>query len=64
MANDRMWLIHKPSGKGALIAKHWGDDWREYNGPRHKPYFSIQELLLECGNNTDYVIMYESKDHV
>lgn len=61
MANDRMWLVHKPSGKMALLAKNWGDDiWIPYNGPRHEPYYSTEGLLAECGYNTDYYISYES----
>ncbi len=61
MANDRMWLVHKPSGKMALIAKTWDErDWSEYTGPRHEPFYSIGGLLAECGYNTDYVIEYES----
>ena len=64
MANDRMWLVHKSSGKMALIAKHWGDTWEEYRGPRHEPYYSIQELFDITDNSTDFEIKYESRDHV
>jgi hypothetical protein len=63
MANDRMWLVHKPTGKMALIAKHFGDIWVEYTGPRHEPYYSIQGLFAETDNSTDFEIQYESRDH-
>lgn len=61
MANNRMWLVHKPSGRMALIAKTFARGWEEYTGPRHKPYYSIQELLELHGSddNTDFVIEYE-----
>ena len=61
MANDRMWLVHGPTGKRALIAKHWGNRWEEYTGPRHEPFFSIEGLFIEVdGISTDFVIEYES----
>jgi hypothetical protein len=52
MANNRMWLVHKPSGNKALVAKHFGDGWIEYEGPRHSPYYSIQGLFNEFGQDT------------
>ena len=27
MANNRMWLLHKPTGKRVLIAKRFGYEW-------------------------------------
>jgi hypothetical protein len=60
MANDRMWLVHKPTGKMALIAKHFEQGWKEYTGPRHPPFYSIQGLFDECGQDTEYVVEYES----
>ena len=63
MANDRMWLVHKPSGSMALIAKSFARGWREYDGTRHEPYYSIQDLLEKFGHddNTDFEIQYESE---
>ena len=62
MANDRMWLVHKPSGNKALVAKSFALGWHEYVGPRHMPYYSIQDLLEKFGrdDNTDFEIQYES----
>ena len=60
MANNRMWLVHKPSGKKALLAKHWGDVWYEYTGSRNPPFYSIQELFNETDTSTDFAIEYET----
>jgi hypothetical protein len=63
MANDRMWLVHKPSGKMALIAKNWDDvTWDFYTGQRLAPHqYDIKGLLDECGYDTEYFIEYDSK---
>lgn len=62
MATDRMWLVHKPTGKGCLLAKTFScDKWEEYTGPRHEPYFSVQGLFDICGYDNEYEIRYESK---
>jgi hypothetical protein len=56
-----MWLVHKPSGNMALLAKNWGDDlWEPYTGPRNEPYYSVEELIATCGYGTEYYISYES----
>lgn len=60
MANRRMWLVHKPTGAKALLAKHWTDGWRKFEGVRHEPYYSIQGLLdATPQNNEDFEIVYD-----
>lgn len=60
MANDRMWLVHRSSGKRVLIAKHFGGNWQFYTGKRHKPYYDYQELFdEESGPSQNYTIEYE-----
>lgn len=58
MANDRMWLVHKPSGEKSLIAKNRDDHWDVYDGPKINTF---QQLFDQYGCVTDYVIEYESE---
>lgn len=60
MANDRMWLVHKPTGKKSLIAKHFGSGWLEYTGSKQ---LSFNDLFDQTPfQNQDFVIEYEDVD--
>jgi hypothetical protein len=56
-----MWLVHKPSGERALIAKSYGEGWYEYRPEADAPR-SIEKLLDNVGadDNKDFYIEYES----
>jgi hypothetical protein len=61
-----MLLIHKPSGRKAVLALKFGDEereeWLQYNEepfhPRYGRYYTIQGLLNEFGPTNDYEIEY------
>jgi hypothetical protein len=60
MANDRMWLVHIPTGKKTLLAKHFGTEWAKYRGPVHNPYYSLEQLFEVTGScSRDFVIEYD-----
>lgn len=61
MANNRMWLVHKPTNKRYLLAQHLGDGWYEIGPETTRVYPTIQALLDDTPwNNTDFVIEYEA----
>jgi hypothetical protein len=60
MANDRMWLVHKPTGRKTLLAKNWGYQWEAWRGPCQ---ISLEELFANDDEpaSTAYELEFESK---
>jgi len=60
MANNRMWLVHKTSGKKALLAKYFpSSGWRHYADMEHEI-----EMLLYMGEDVDNGPMYGDTEFV
>ena len=63
MANERMFLLHRPSGKMILLGKHMGEEW--YKPPTEeelsKFYESVYQTCIHDGlSNEDFVLAIES----
>lgn len=55
-----MWLMHKPTGKKAIIAKDFGNGWRVWPSSPMAGVVSLQELFDDSlMPTTDYTIVYE-----
>lgn len=60
MANNRMFLIHKPSGLGVMLGKRMGWGW--YNAPQQEKLNAFYEYLSDVRaeeRQDDFVIAME-----
>ena len=61
MADNRMWLVHKPTRTGVLIGKKWGD-WNYYESDMAEflkdKYDDDFVLLMEHQKGWDYTQNY------
>ena len=60
MANNRMYLVHKPSGLGVYLGKRMGYGW--YDAPEDLGV-KMNDLFEECigeGNQDDFAIVMEN----
>ncbi len=57
MADNRAWLIHRPSGKFVFLGKRLGDEW--YGAPAHVGA-QLEQFLVgvsACGGNVDDFVL-------
>ncbi len=64
MANNRMWLCFKPSGRAVCLGKRMGWGW--YNAP-HKEFMDAflakcEDDACEHGSQDDFVLCFEEQD--
>lgn len=59
MANNRMWLIHKPSKLGIMLGKRMGWGW--YRAPKEEEFNRFFEYLSENpdGSQDDFLLVIE-----
>lgn len=67
MANNLMWLIHKPTGLGILLAKHAGLGWfNPSDSGAAYPDVLFERVDLErgiqCEDWTDYTIGFSDSE--
>lgn len=51
MANNRMWLLHKPTGKAVFLGKRMGDQW--YGTP--EDVAAMIAILFETSYSDQYI---------
>lgn len=59
MANNRMYLVHHPSGRRVVIAKDWGHGWRVFEPDRLQRFLDgirVEEVGVERQSATSYAI--------
>ena len=60
MANNRMWLIHKPSQLGVLLAKRMGIGWYDApSGERLNRFYDYLEAEFGFEGQDDFVLAME-----
>ena len=57
MANNRMWLVHVPTGEKKLLAKHFGYQWVVWDGEEMSAWFA--DMWHEEKKRNEYEIEYE-----
>lgn len=60
MANDRMFLVHKPTGRAVMLGKHMTLDW--YLPHPEETGRDLEAMFSDLGPNKDFVLAYESDD--
>ena len=65
MADNRLYLFHRPTGKHVMLAKRHGMSWFTYHdtiGPRLNALFDAVESNLDCDfwGNDDFALVLES----
>ena len=53
MANNRMWLVHGPSGQRVLLGKRMGHGWYHTAGDKELG-FMIKSFLEDCWEMSDF----------
>ena len=50
MANNRMWLLHKPSGKAVMLGKRYNDGWYSTH---ENLFYKVNNLFVTAGSFSD-----------
>jgi len=58
MADDRLFLLHRPSLRGVLLAKRYGMHWYDETEDRHGAMEQL--LMLSTGEPGDLELWFES----
>lgn len=61
MANNRMWLLHRPTGKAVFLAKRMGDGWYTKNDALGLNEFfdHLQNVATDGWMGDDFVLAME-----
>lgn len=62
MANNRMYLVHKPSGYHVYLGKRMGEGWYDSPCKNIQKLFDAQEKYYNWIGQDDYVIVDEDVD--
>lgn len=57
MANNRLWLVHRPSGAAVMLGKRLADGW--YNPPSVEAMNTFFEAAAMEGHQDDFVLAIE-----
>lgn len=60
MANNRMWLLHKPSGKAVMLGKRYGSGWAVKDGVSLSD--QLAELFALCEGDDWTLAMEDSRE--
>ena len=70
VVNNRLWLVHKPSGRMILLGKHCPScGWSAYSGPRNDPeapsdLHAAIDWLMEKEPLSDYLSLGHPENFV
>lgn len=62
MANNRLWLVHRPTGESVFLGKRMGVGWYGAHndlGSRINEFFSTCEDKGDANNQDDFVLAIE-----
>jgi hypothetical protein len=57
MANNRLWLVHRPTGEAVRLGKRLSDGW--YDPPSIDAMNAFFERAAVCGEQDDFVLALE-----
>ena len=59
MANNRMWLVHVPTGRRVLLAKRFGGDWEVWEGGKQGSIAGALDRALKDSTDTSWTLEFE-----